>query len=72
MTAPPNGERYEIVIARRLGGRSARAFVGLDMVELQGDGMLLTGIVADQAALHGILTRIRDLGIPLVSVRRSG
>jgi hypothetical protein len=34
------------------------------------DTTLLAGVVADQAALHGILARIRDLGLPLLSVTR--
>jgi hypothetical protein len=39
----------------------------------QGDDVtLLTGPVADQAALHGLLAKIRDLGLPLLSVRRVG
>jgi hypothetical protein len=32
----------------------------------------LSGVVADQAALHGLLARIRDLGLPLLSVQRLG
>ena len=32
---------------------------------------LLTGVVADQAALHGLLNKIRDLGLPLLSVKRA-
>jgi len=35
-----------------------------------GDGTLLVGPVADQAALHGLLNKIRDLGLPLLSVKR--
>jgi hypothetical protein len=34
------------------------------------DVTALTGAIADQAALHGLLTRIRDLGLPLLSLRR--
>lgn len=65
-----NDMRYEIVIGRRLGSRSATSFPGFDFIEIPGDGMLLRGPVADQAALHGVLAQIRDLGIPLMSVRR--
>jgi hypothetical protein len=65
-----NGRRYEIVLAKRLGSRSAKAFEGFDLIEIPGDGMLLRGIVADQAGLHGVLAQIRDLGIPLLGVRR--
>jgi hypothetical protein len=61
---------YEIVIGRRLGSRSARQFDGFDLVEVEGDGMVLRGPIADQAALHGVLGRIRDLGIPLLAVRQ--
>ena len=67
-----DGDRYEIVIGKRLGSRSARAFEGFELVEIPGDGMLLRGMVPDQAALHGVLAQIRDLGIPLVSVRLAG
>jgi len=67
-----DGDRYEIVIGKRLGSRSARAFERFELVEIPDDGMLLRGLVPDQAALHGVLAQIRDLGIPLVSVRLAG
>ena len=42
-------------------------------IHLQKDGTtLLVGPVLDQAALHGVIVRIRDLGLPLLSVGRSG
>lgn len=63
------GERYEIVVGRRLGARSAAAFDGFELIDAPGDGTLLRSSALDQAALHGVLGRIRDLGIPLVSVR---
>lgn len=69
-TADAGGGRYEIVVGRRLGTRSAAAFEGFELVSADGEGTRLRGAVEDQAALHGILARIRDLGIPLVSVRR--
>jgi hypothetical protein len=63
------GERYEIVVGRRLGARSAAAFDGFELIETPGEGTLLRSSTLDQAALFGVLGRIRDLGIPLVSVR---
>lgn len=39
-------------------------------IEQTGDESVLTGPVADQAALHGLLAKIRDLGVPLISVNR--
>lgn len=59
----------EIVLGRRLGGRSMRAFEGFEAVEVADGGTCLVGRIADQAALHGLLATIRDLGVPLVSVR---
>jgi hypothetical protein len=59
---------YEIRLKGHLNDRWAERFDGLT-ITLEEDGdTLLTGLVADQAALHGLLKRIRDLGMPLVSV----
>ena len=63
------GGRYEIVLQTRLGARSARWFEEFEQQEVPGDGVILRGFIEDQAALHGVLGRIRDLGISLVSVR---
>lgn len=59
--------RYRIVVRGRLSDHLASAFEGLDLEWLQGDSAL-TGPFVDQAHLHGVLDRLRDLGIPLVSV----
>lgn len=59
---------YQIRVKGHLGPQWAGWFEGL-AITLQEDGdTLLTGPVTDQAALYGLLKRVRDLGIPLVSV----
>ena len=59
---------YQIRVRGHLSGKRAEWFDGLT-IENQPDGeALITGPVADQAALHGLLIRIRDLGLPLLSV----
>jgi hypothetical protein len=61
---------YQIRLKGHLGREWADWFGGLTInLEDNGD-TLLTGPVADQAALHGLLRQIRDLGIPLISVNR--
>lgn len=61
---------YEIRIRGHLGREWTDWFGGLSItLEVDGD-TLLTGTVVDQAALHGLLRRVRDLGMPLISVTR--
>jgi hypothetical protein len=61
---------YEIRFWGHLDLRRAQMFEGMEMVREPGGETVLTGPVLDQAALHGILSRIRDLGVPLLSIKR--
>lgn len=64
--SPP--EWYEIRVRGRLGSRWAAWFDGMTLTA-QGDGTTaIDGPVADQAALHGLLRTLRDLGLPLISL----
>ena len=64
------GDTYRIRVRGHLDDRWSEWFGGL-VIQLQEDGTtLLVGPVVDQAALHGLIARIRDLGLPLLSVRR--
>ena len=61
---------YQIRIKGHLGHQWTDWFEGLTItLEEKGD-TLLTGPVVDQAALHGLLKKVRDLGMPLLSVKR--
>ena len=63
---------YAIRVQDHLGREWTDWFEGL-AITLEDDGdTLLTGPVVDQAALHGVLKKVRDLGLPLVSVIRVG
>jgi hypothetical protein len=68
---PDESDFYEIRIKGHLDDRWAEGFEGLSLTRESDGTTLLSGLVADQAALHGVLKRIRDLGLPLVSVIRA-
>ncbi len=61
---------YQIRIKGHLGREWADWFEGLAITLEDNGNMLLTGQVVDQAALHSLLKKVRDLGMPLVSVMR--
>jgi hypothetical protein len=67
---------YQIKVQGRLGESWSDWFEGMaiDVEPLESGGTIttLSGIIADQAALFGLLSRIRDLGLPLLLVERTG
>ena len=69
MSDPAWPARYEFRVDGILDGRWADWFGGLQ-VSSEGAQAVIAGLVADQPALHGVLAKIRDLGLCLISVRR--
>ena len=70
LTDPNQPMIYQIRIKGHLGPQWRDWFGGL-AITLEDDGdTLLTGPVVDQAALHGLLRKVRDLGMPLISAIR--
>ena len=66
----PGSGRYEIRLVGHLHERWAAWFDGLTVAHRDDGTTVISGPIADQAALHGLLQRVRDLGLPLVSVER--
>jgi hypothetical protein len=65
-------DTYELRVQGHLDDRWSD-WLGSLAVRRQDDGTtVLTGPIVDQAGLHGVITRIRDLGLPLLSVQRIG
>ena len=70
MNDPPTSAApyYEIRLKGQLEARWEQWFDGLTITLEENGDTLLSGPVMDQAALHGLLKKVRDLGLPLVSV----
>ena len=73
---PSDQANYKIIVKGHLGERWSLAFEGLEMkADYSSDGSpitVLTGLVGDQSALHGLVSRIRDLGMTLLLVKYIG
>ena len=61
---------YEIRVKGHLNEKWAAWFEGLTITLQDNGDTLLTGPVVDQAALHGVLKKVRDLGLPLISINQ--
>jgi hypothetical protein len=61
---------YQIRVQGQLGSQWTGYFEGLAITAGECGDTLITGPVADQAALYGLLKKVRDLGLPLLSVNR--
>ena len=61
---------YDIHLKGHLDDRWAEWFDGLTLTREDNGNTRLTGLIVDQAALHGVLRKVRDLGLPLIAVIR--
>jgi hypothetical protein len=68
---PDNPGRYEIRLQGHLASRWTAWFEGMTLTSHSDGTAILEGPVVDQAALHGLLTKLRDLGLPLISLSPS-
>jgi hypothetical protein len=71
MTEPTKSHRYEIRVRGVLGETLLQAFPGLQ-TRTEGCETVLSGELADRAALHGVLVQIEALGLELLEVQSSG
>jgi hypothetical protein len=61
-------QRVEITVKKRIDFNWSEWFEGMTIQHTDQDETILSGTVVDQAALYGLLTKLRNLGLPLVSV----
>ena len=62
---------YEIRVKGHLDERWSDWFDGLGITNLDNGEAVLSGDIVDQAALHGLLNKVRDLGLPLIALRNA-
>ena len=67
-TNPNQPMTYQIRLKGQLGQQWTDWFGGLSIALDENGDTLLTGLLADQSALHGLLKKVRDLGMPLLSI----
>src|SRR5689334_9599401 len=74
VTTSPDTEPlpYEVRIGGHLDARWASSFPGMALSRQDDGTTVLRGALPDQAALHGVLARLRDAGVPLLSVTQGG
>ena len=65
---PSDSSRYEIRLAGHPDSRWAAWFDGMTLTHTDDGSTVLTGAALDQAALHGLLRKVRDTGLPLLAV----
>jgi hypothetical protein len=70
MTNMSSAATYQICLGVRLTPDRANWFDGMTITYDDTRHTLMTGVLSDQAALHGVLAKIRDMGLPLISVTR--
>jgi hypothetical protein len=63
-------QHYEIRLQGHLDARWGDRFEGMTITLEENGNTLLSGLVPDQSALHGLLKKVRDLGLPLLSVNQ--
>jgi hypothetical protein len=69
VTSSPNSpQSYEIRISGHLDSRWAASFDGMTLTADEDGTTVVRGVLADQAALHGVLQRLRDAGLPIISI----
>lgn len=67
---PDRRDVYQIRIKGHLGSHWSDWFEGMDFNEEEDGELIMSGHVVDQTALHGLLKKVRDLGLPLISIAR--